>query len=92
MTTGKQPKQVRIILGAGGAAALVMVVLGIVFSRFIAAALAVASLGLLANHILLWLSGSVPLSLGWIIIFSTLLGIAGLGAGFIWVAVRNPRA
>ena len=65
--------------------------LGNVFSRFIAAALAVASLGLLANHILMWLSGSVPLSLGWIIIFSTLLGIAGLGVGFIWLAVRKTR-
>lgn len=65
--------------------------LGAIFSNLITAALALASLGLLANHILLRLSGSVPGFLGWTIILSTLLGIAGLGVGFIWLAVRNPR-
>ena len=64
-------------------------VLGGILSRFIAAALTLAALGLLANHIVPWLSGTFSVFLSWMIVLSTLLGIAGLGAGFIWLAVKG---
>jgi hypothetical protein len=66
-------------------------VLGMYFSLPTAALLALATLGLATNHIILYSSGSVPAVLGWTIILTTLLGIAGLGAGFIWLAFRRER-
>jgi hypothetical protein len=58
-------------------------------SRLIAALLTVAALCLFASHIVIWLSGRAYRYLSWVIIVSTLLGIGGLGAGFIWLAVRR---
>ncbi len=65
-------------------------VLGKAFSLPTAALLSLATLGLLTNHLLLYLNGWVPAFLAWTIILSTLLGIAGLGLGLVWLAVRNP--
>jgi len=65
--------------------------LGKAFSLPTAALLSLATLGLLIDHLLLYLNGSVPAFLAWTIILSTLLGFFGLGIGFIRLAFRNPR-
>lgn len=65
------------------------VVLGKGLSLPVVALLAPATLGLLASHLFLYLDGSVPAFLGWTTILTTLLGIAGLGAGFIWLALKQ---
>jgi len=71
-------------------------VLGGIVSRLIAAMLTIAAMGIIANFIITWLSllaltcPVFPL-LHWVVILSVLLGTGGLGASFIWLAVRNPR-
>ena len=67
------------------------VLLGKGFSLPVVALLSLATLGLLSSHLFLYLDGSVPAFIGWTTILTTLLGVAGMGAGFIWLAVRNPR-
>ena len=64
-------------------------VLGKGISLQVVALLALATLGLLVSHIFLYLDGSVPAFIGWTTILTTLLGIAGMGAGFIWLAFRR---
>jgi hypothetical protein len=65
------------------------VVLGKGLSLPVVALLTLATLGLLASHIFLYLDGSVPPFLGWTTILTTLLGIAGVGVGLIWLAFRR---
>jgi hypothetical protein len=63
--------------------------LGNVFAGLIAGAFTLAATGLLANYLYLRQSGTFPVFLTWVTIVSTLLGVAGLGAGFIWLAFRR---
>jgi hypothetical protein len=71
--------------------------LGGIVSRLITALLTIAPLSLIAHYVITWLSlvtwqsGLEWAFLTWVVILSTLLGTAGLGASLIWLAVRTPR-
>ena len=65
--------------------------LGMYFSLPTTALLTLAALGLAANYIILYSSGSVPAFLKWTIILTTLPGFFGVGVGVIRLAVINPR-